>query len=515
MSQTLTTNLIHRSEGPSWRWHGQYLLPILGVYLILALYGIDQQSLWEDEYNSVWRVTASSNPIWRDGHGFLYFALLHLWIKLGASELVLRALSVLLGAVAVCLMHALGIALLKRRTAVWVSTALFATSPFFIWYSQEARYITLVLASTLLMAYAFHRVVAEKTLTWWIVYGGTTLLALFSFVTTLILPVAHGLYLLFSPDLRSLLRKWLPCTGVVLILFSLWFVNGTHFFQAIADATRNGQPVRANPDVFPFSGEFNQVRAAVIPYTFFALAAGFSLGPSPRDLLADRSLAPLLYSMSTIFALFVLYGGLFLSGWLALRRQKDVTRFLLLWIIVPVLGVFAVAKLFNVFYDVRYVAMVLPAYLFLVASGIASFSKPAVRFLLIAAVLLVHSVALANYYFDPRYAREDTRATAKFLESVARPDDLVLVVGTLSSLPHYYTGKSALVRFNMQDESDDPLGVRLRQLSAKHDRLWLVEIRPWQVDRAGSVKTELDRAYSMFEQQVFPGVFVRGYQISN
>ena len=51
------------------------------------------------------------------------------------------------------------------------------------------------------------------------------------------------------------------------------------------EARGRGQQVIANPDVFPFTGEFNEVRLAVLPYTFFAFTTGFSMGPSPREFM--------------------------------------------------------------------------------------------------------------------------------------------------------------------------------------------------------------------------------------
>src|SRR5215204_5005380 len=214
------------SQGWGWRQHLRTIIPIVGVFMVLAFYGIDRQSLWEDEYNSLWRVTASKYPVWKDGHGFLYFTLLNLWIHLGTSELVLRSLSVLIGALAVCLTYALATELLNRRAAIF-GTVLFATSPFFIWYSQEARYVTLVLAATLLSMYAFHRVISRPTFVCWLGYGAATLLAIFSFLPSLLLPVVQGFYLLGCPSRRFLLRKWIVCQFLVLTLFGWWFVNGT------------------------------------------------------------------------------------------------------------------------------------------------------------------------------------------------------------------------------------------------------------------------------------------------
>jgi mannosyltransferase len=497
----------------SWRQHLSRLLPILAAYFALAFYGLDHQSLWEDEFLSLKRL-ASSIPIWKDGHGFLYFALLRLWMKLGTSESILRSFSVFLGAAAVSLIYAVGSTLLNRRAAV-IGTAVFATSPFFIWYSQEVRYITLMLVTTLLNMYAFQRLISRPRLGWWLVYGSTALLAFFSFLSTLLLPMVQGLYLLGSPSRRPLLRTWVVCQVVVFTLFAWWFVNGTHFWQTFVEARDSSQQTFLNnPKLFPFSGDFNNVRPAVIPYTFFALSTGFSLGPSPREIYADRSLAPLVPYAPMLLILSVLYGGLFLSGLMALRRQRDSRMFLMLWVGVPILGAFGIAKLLNIFYDVRYIAMVLPAFVLLLAAGMVRFRRPGVQMMLLGAVLAVHGLALANYYFDPRYAREDTRSAARYLESMAGPRDGVLVVGTLSSLPYYYKGDPPLANFGILNGAGRPLTEQLRELSANHDRLWLVQIRPWQVDRAGKVKAALDGAYGVVEQQHFPGVAIYAYRVS-
>jgi mannosyltransferase len=502
------------SQDWGWRQHVRTLIPILGVFIVLAFYGIDRQSMWEDEYNSLWRVTASKYPVWKDGHGFLYFALLNFWIQLGTSELVLRSLSVLLGALSVCLTYAVATALLNRRAAIF-GTVLFATSPFFIWYSQEARYVTLVLAATPLCMYAFYRLISRPTFVCWLGYGAATLVAFFSFLPTLLLPVVQGVYLLGCPSRRFLLRKWIVCQLIVFTLFGWWFVNGTHFLPALIEARGSGQQIIANRDVFPFTADFNEVRLAVLPYTFFAFSTGFSLGPSPRELYSDRTLAPLAPYAPMLVTLGLLYGGLILSGLIATHRQGDSWILLGLWMSIPILGVFGIATMLNIYYDVRYVATAFPSYILLIAAGIIAMKKRSVQMLLFGAVLTVHGAALANYYFEPRYAREDTRAAAKYLESAAGPRDVFLIVGTESSLPHYYKGKLPLIDFRTLQPAGQPLQKKLRRLSANHDRIWLVQIRPWQVDRSGIIKAELDSTHVMFDRKHFSGVDVYAYQSSS
>jgi hypothetical protein len=134
---------------------------------------------------------------------------------------------------------------------------------------------------------------------------------------------------------------------------------------------------------------------------------------------------------------------------------------------------------------------------------------------LLGAVLVVHGLALANYYTNPKYAREDTRSAARYLESKARPGDLVLVVGTKSSIPYYYKGELSLMEWDELPATTLPLPEQLRELSRVHDRLWLIEIRPWQTDRSGKVKAKLNNIYHLIEQKHFPGVDIYCYQVSN
>ena len=494
----------------AWRQHLTRLIPILIVYLALAFYGIDHQSLWADEFYSVERVH-STIPIWKDGHGFIYFALLQWWIELGSSEFVLRTLSVLLGTVAVCLMYTFSYALFNQRVTI-IGTLLFATSPLLIWYSQEVRYITLVLVVTLLMMYAFQRALARDSLSCWLAYGIATLLALFSFLSTLLLPVAHGIYLLVSPSRHVWLRKWVLCQILVFALFFVWFVSGTHYVQALVKGSDSDQHlISLNPEGIP-TGNFNRVTPAVIPWTFFALSVGLSLGPSSRELHAER-LAALVPHAPLLFGLAILYVGLILAGLVAIWRRRDAGMFLALWVGVPVMGTFAIAALANLFYDIRYVAMVLPAYVLIVAAGISNFRRTLFQMAVLGAVLAVHGLALANYYTNPKYAREDTRSAARYLESNGRPGDLLLFVGTKSSMPYYYKGELSMISWNEPSAITQTLSKRLQQLSRGHDRLLLVEIRPWQSDPTGKVKAKLDESYDLVEHKHFPGVDIYSYQV--
>jgi uncharacterized membrane protein len=143
---------VSRAEQPlreiSRRQHVLILTPILCIYLFLAFYRIDQQSFWADEVSSVIRSDPSGPLRLRErlfeGQSPPYFVLLHLWATLGTSEFALRSLSTVLGGITVCLAYMTALQLCNRRVA-WISATLLATSPFLIWYSQEVRYVMLIL----------------------------------------------------------------------------------------------------------------------------------------------------------------------------------------------------------------------------------------------------------------------------------------------------------------------------------------------------------------------------------
>jgi hypothetical protein len=181
---------------------------------------------------------------------------------------------------------------------------------------------------------------------------------------------------------------------------------------------------------------------------------------------------------------------------------------------VPIIGAFTVASMttYHV-YNTRYVAMVLPAYLIILAAGLARIRRPQIQIALFAAVLFVNALALYNYYFDARYARADARAAAQYLETAAKSDDVILAVGNPVALQYYYTGGRPIVSLDPR-RNETEVGEMLRQLLRRGDRLWLVEIRRWETDPKASVREFLDRSGRRRERKEFPGVDVFAYAVS-
>ena len=513
-------NSQHNGQGHSLRDHLCFLVPILVTYLALSFFKIGSQSLWVDEVLSLRYIDADQidSALWR-GPRPLYFALLHLWAQLGTSEAVLRTLSVLIGGMSVLLTFCIGLRCFGVRVAR-IGTILFATSPFLIWYSQEVRYITLLIAASVFSMYAFQEALRTDRVKWWMGYSCSLIVAIGAFVTNVFVMAAQIGYVTFSRPHRRVLRNALISQLLVLGLF-IWWANGFehrglggYLKRFSHEVTLTSQELSSLGRAEGLStGGKRAFEVAAVPYTLFALSTGFSIGPSVRELQIGRSASALKPYALLVAGLGILFGGLFFLGLFALWKEADKGLFFTLWLVVPVVGVCAISAMTAMAYNVRYVAMVLPAYALILAAGMGRLASGWVQILLLAAVLLVNGFSLGNYHFNPRYAREDARAAALYLESVVGPHDPIVVVGNATALGYYYKGNRALESWSGIDQDGELAGVNgSAQLRGNCGRVWLVEIRPWEREPKGRAKAMLGEAHDLVGSESFPGVDIYAYR---
>src|ERR687885_209843 len=147
---------------------------LIGIHLLawaLRLAHLGSMSIWWDESLSYTRAlqdipTILSNVIpiqgilTRDLHPPLYFVLLHFAVlAFGVSEFALRVLSTFANVLTVALLYPVAQRIaragrIRGARIIGVLAAFFAAlSPFYVWYSQEARPYALVLFWSLLAVY--------------------------------------------------------------------------------------------------------------------------------------------------------------------------------------------------------------------------------------------------------------------------------------------------------------------------------------------------------------------------
>jgi mannosyltransferase len=154
-------------------------LTVLAAALRFATLGV--QSYHHDEIVTASRILragfghAMSAVNFSESTPPLYYALAWVWTQVtGTGEWGLRSLSALAGVATVPVAYAIGAELRGRRAGLWLA-GLVAVNPMLLWYSQEARAYSLLVALcavSLLFTLRAVRGGARRDYIWWGVFSG-------------------------------------------------------------------------------------------------------------------------------------------------------------------------------------------------------------------------------------------------------------------------------------------------------------------------------------------------------
>ncbi len=471
---------------PSAWLHGPWLpAGLVLLALILRVYHLTAWGFWVDELYTLKAVhhlrTVDAGHFFADLHGPLYNGLAALLAPLLPGE-TLRLLSALLGAAAVWPLHAWARRVSGAGTAA-LAGLLAAISPFAIWYGQELRNYSLVLllAPACLLAAEGWRGTGRPgrgaflglVLTAWL--GTLANLSFLLFLAGLCLALLIG-----ASGHRRRLLTWLAAAAGILILLCLpWLIS---FVEQMAP-----QRLVTNApawDAAPLRGETTFTPMA-LPYTIFSLVAGFSYGPSLEELHRGAGVA--VGAHLPALALAGLAIGLpLVVGFTTLRGRR--LEFAVVIAVTLGLASFLALKNFKV-YNVRYVSMVWPLLLLLLAHGLGQLRWRWMRW---SAILLLSGVlgtGLGQHYWHPGYAKEDVRGAAERLSAVEEALPIVVAVVGEPFL-YYYRGKAAtaLLWPGMRPAQ---IASRLEGLGSP-SRLRLVSARDWEWGSESQLLASLD-----------------------
>ncbi|MBM4118096.1 hypothetical protein FJ251_10230, partial [bacterium] len=370
-----------------------WLLPALvGLALLLRLYRLTALGFWVDEIFTVKAVRhlreIDAGHFFADLHGPLYSGLAALLAPLLPGEW-LRLLSAVAGALSVWLVHA-WVRRVAGPPAAALAGLLAALSPFAVWYGQELRNYSLVLllAPACLLAAEGWRAEGGPRRGAFLALVLCAWLGLLANLSFLLFLLGLGLALIVGagagPARRRVLGRLLAAAGLVLVLSLPWLLS---FIEQMAPQ-RLVTPAPAW-DEAPLRGETTFTPLA-LPYTVFTLLAGYSYGPSLEELhhgagAAARAHLPALALAGIVFA------GLLVAGFLGVSPRR---RLELAIVVIVALGLasFLALRNFKV-YNVRYVSMLWPLLLLLMAQGLLSLR---IRWLRLAASLLLGGVLVAG-----------------------------------------------------------------------------------------------------------------------
>ncbi|HZM17312.1 MAG TPA: glycosyltransferase family 39 protein [Candidatus Krumholzibacteria bacterium] len=489
------------------RWLGA--LTVLA--LCLRLFRLGAQSIWIDEGMSLGWIGEIEARGWRtvlqDIHGPLHALAIYAASRISSAEWCLRLPSALAGSLAVPALAALVRRLWGERVAL-LAAVLATFSPFGLYYSQEVRNyaFTLLFASLMLLA-ALDCAQRPRPLA----AGRLVLVELLGILSNLNgLFLAGGvqvwLFLVWRRSRRALV-VWAASQVLLGVLLLPYFLQVQKQVRAerlvgVEAGIGESEPLRGDTTLHPMG----------LPYTAYTFAAGYSLGPTLEELRRDPGAALAWRHLPALALVLAGFGVPFVVG--LLKRASWPAAWLL---VVPSLAVAActlwLAALNIKPFNPRYLSVLQPAFLALVAQGI--WSLPRRGRIVIATIALVGSLwSCGNYLFVPRYGRDDTRGVVEYLLAHAGAKDLVLHINLGFSL-RYYDRLPQQIRLAEPGSGDSPEAARryLDRIVGDAPVLWYLECRPEKLDPAGHLRQACgERAYSSSTRS-FVGIQVHRFQL--
>lgn len=471
------------------------ILLLILLAFALRVYQLEAKSIWFDESHSLNRASldllsiASGKQIWGDRvvqdttHVPFYFFLLHFLIKLaGDSDFTLRFLSVLCGVLTVPLIYFMGKKLCHARVGLWA--ALPATfSPFYLWYSQEARMYTLLVFLGLLSVYCLLRAISEDKAGWYAVYALTATAMLYTSLFSFGLFAFEGLLGLLAAWKR---RRWsILAVFVIISLASL-------------------------PGLWPRLVWLGPERVQLKDYNYWPgilfdilNSLNFGLSLDPTGLLLPN-LALLVIFIIGLLSLAVGQVGNLSRRTTRPRRRWDSSLFLLGYISIPIISLYLVSLRQPIYRGSRYLMIISPAYYLGLAAGLVAIKRRTRPIFLLCLSLILGGMLLSdyNYFFSPDYHKEDYRSVARYVEDHSQVGDVIIGASFDSwAFPHYYRGHLPMVWLPRPGKD---MVADVQELARQYDRIWLVGDRLFEHDPQGRVRAWLDDNLFKTTALVFP-----------
>jgi uncharacterized membrane protein len=380
---------------------------------------------------------------------------MHLTLRLGDSEFLIRLNSVIFGTLTIFIFYHLVRLAFNNEVAIF-SSILLAVSRFHIHFSQEARLYSLFCLLTTLSFLCL----------WLYLNQGKRKFLLFLLITDLALLYTHyfGIYVIFSHGLylffqiiteqkpksikEGIKSLYQPFLGFLLIGFL--YIPWLPVLNKQIERQFNAVP---NTLTFLRLTNFNKIfiRLSWSDWPSFPVQPGVI-----EQFILDKFQAifntPWPKSFfGPIEIIFPILGILGIIYFLVNQRYRKSTLFFCSWLLIPLVFHYII----YIHWETRYFIFILPAYILAIGLGIAGLKEWLTKIWnqqagdiwvgAISAVLLtvIFSSLISYYYFQ---TNDDWRAVGKYLEKHAGPEDAVLVLGgNAAFIDYYYQGSAEIV----------------------------------------------------------------------
>jgi uncharacterized membrane protein len=390
-------------------------------------------------------------------------------------------------------MWRLGRELGGQRVGV-LAMLLLALSPIHVWYSQEIRAYGLFFLLVILTLWRYavaRRTGARRD---WLLYtlvAGAGLYAHYYFVLLLVALLVLDLLQPGSLPLRlgRLVRRQALIALVILPLVPL----------LIGDVVAQ--------QAWPVLERSLDLHA--LAYTFLTYIAGFSLGPSLRELhtlaphAAVRAVLPWAVALGTAAAYLLVAG-------LRDTEHRRIWMALAIVTAVPLLVCGMLGAALDLAYRSRYMAWGAVPILLLLAMGASADRRRWTAGIALGVVLAGSTVAIVNRHAVGRYWNEDARGAAAEIEGRVAPDSPIFVVSGYMAGPlgRYLDPPWVMRPFSRAEtvESPDPALREIKRMVGPGQTFWLVYSRPFDGDPGGRLRQALESLAGLRLRDSVPGV---------
>jgi 4-amino-4-deoxy-L-arabinose transferase-like glycosyltransferase len=455
-------------------WFAIFL--IAGAFA-LRVYALGFQPLWRDETDAISFATQDwgsfvSQYRGAGQNGPLYLLLLRGWITLaGEREFGLRFLSLLWSVLTVAVIYRLAADALGRRTGL-IAAALAAVSPYLIAYGQDVKMYALLGLLASLILWCYWRALQGGGFGWWagFVVASTTALLVHFFAPFLVVGAGAAYWLLW-PATRPRFKAWAIAFGLLTLPYlpvALW--QG----PALLNAATLGFP-----------------RTTIIQVLTRQIFA-FGFNSSPNLVF----LAPLL----------ALLGLLVVAATQWRSKLWPAHRFFWAYLAAPLIA-FLIVNLRWPLYTERYLIILAPAFLILVAAGLATVAARNFPAAFSLGLIVFGSAGYAAGYQATTIIKPDLRTAGARLALSPTPPRILFII-PYAERPFQYYYRGAYTTLPVPPPVDP--GPMLNEAMAQGP-IWLLLMESDLYDPESRIPAWLDANAQLEERLDLPGVDLRRY----
>lgn len=474
------------------------LLAFLLVGMALRAWGLDAQSLWRDEVDTVRFATQPLPDLLAmfvtPGHnGALYYLVVRPWVQLfGHVDFALRYTSLLGGLLAIPLTYHV----IRRwvgKGPAFVAALLVAASPYTVWYGQEFRMYAFILVLVLVATWCWQEALWRGRNIYWLPYVLSISAGIYMhFLVALLIPTHVILSFLFPHHLRARWKGWvLTYAAFVLPYIPLaWWQEKLLFSPTF----RTGHPFVPWPEM--------------IYKLLTVFSVGVHLIEMPRPLPPNTRIVPLLF--------LALVGLAWKEGHHRAAAHASRRVGLLLWFLLPITGLYLISLELPLFTE-RYMIWTIPAVYGMAGLGVHALRR--FRWVTLTALGFLLAFFAVGLGYQAHYPiKPDMRAATAYVESHREEDDMVLL--HLGYLIHSYLYYAPDARPHLREAPAPGLQGTvegtgadiLRRVGNARD-IWLVESESAMWDPRGLVRQWLEQHAQVVEDRSFPGVQVTHFRL--